>query len=211
MKEEFKPGTLVRFKCNEYAFARISCRLKKWDWLVPGYLGEGFYEIETTRLSIAHEDDLVLATPTGSDNDDRVFWDCDDSAEHLYWETPDEAVESFLDGLPCNDWPRMVTVYKYTRADVDAEFLHGSIVLGLLEDLDEHFRHETEDPTTPTVEMLAAERRFIDTVIKHYNPSVYKVTGQEEIDVASWVRKNTSWVEEEDVAETLRRLERVDE
>lgn len=143
-------------------------------------------------------------------NEHEEYWDCDDSVERLYWETPDEAVESFLDGLPCDEWPRTVTVYKYTKASVDVSFLYGSIVLGLLEGLDEHYLHESEDPTAPTEEMIAAERRFIDEVLKHYEASVYEITGQEEIDVASWVKENTTWIDEEDVAETLRQLEKTE-
>lgn len=41
----------------------ISDYKKSFGWLMPGYLGEGFYQIrrQDGREFIAHEDDLILA------------------------------------------------------------------------------------------------------------------------------------------------------
>ena len=41
---------------------RISDRLKSYDWRIPGYLGNGFYEVldSTGKAWVAHEDDLRL-------------------------------------------------------------------------------------------------------------------------------------------------------
>jgi len=70
MKAAFTAGTRVKFNIPDGALAVITDRLKSYGWRIPGYLGDGFYEIKTipdARLLIAHEDDLVLAPqPKGS-------------------------------------------------------------------------------------------------------------------------------------------------
>lgn len=62
MKVAFKPGTAVCFK-GDGARATIGYRLKSYDWKIPGYLGDGFYQIDMSNghSLIAHEDDLILA------------------------------------------------------------------------------------------------------------------------------------------------------
>lgn len=61
MKAVFKPDTLVRFRCQDGAIVRISYFCKSRDWLIPGYLGEGFYSvIHEGRELVAHENDLEL-------------------------------------------------------------------------------------------------------------------------------------------------------
>ena len=63
MREAFKPGTEVRFNIPDGALAVITDYCKSWDWRVPGYLGDGFYLIQTIpeqRRLVAHEDDLEL-------------------------------------------------------------------------------------------------------------------------------------------------------
>lgn len=66
MKTEFTPGTKVRWNIPDGGLAEITNAkpANKWDWKIPGYLGEGFYEVRTIpegRLLIAHEDDIILA------------------------------------------------------------------------------------------------------------------------------------------------------
>ena len=61
MKTFLKPGTKVRFKIPDSCLAKITDHKKSYDWKVPGYLGEGFYLIETipdNRKLVAHEDDI---------------------------------------------------------------------------------------------------------------------------------------------------------
>jgi hypothetical protein len=40
----------------------ISYRVKSYGWRIPGYLGDGFYEVldSTGKAWVAHEDDLRL-------------------------------------------------------------------------------------------------------------------------------------------------------
>ena len=61
MKTAFTPGTKVLTKYDQPA--TISFRLKSWDWKIPGYLGNGFYEVISVRgtAGVVHEDDLRLA------------------------------------------------------------------------------------------------------------------------------------------------------
>lgn len=60
MKAAFKAGTRVRF-ANNGAQATITDTCKTWDWKIPGYLGEGWYEVEVDgERWVAHEDDLLL-------------------------------------------------------------------------------------------------------------------------------------------------------
>lgn len=64
MKTEFTAGARVRFNIPDGGLAEITDRKKSWDWKVPGYLGEGFYEVKTIpegRLLIVREDEIVLA------------------------------------------------------------------------------------------------------------------------------------------------------
>jgi hypothetical protein len=72
MVEAFKPGVRVRFKIDGGALAVITddipvdpqTGVKKHDWKIPGYMGEGFYSIRTIpdqRHLIASQDDLELA------------------------------------------------------------------------------------------------------------------------------------------------------
>ena len=43
-------------------FGVISDRLKSWDWRIPGYLGDGFYEVIIgAQPFVVHEDDIELA------------------------------------------------------------------------------------------------------------------------------------------------------
>jgi hypothetical protein len=64
MKVAFTAGTRVRFNIPDGGLAVITDRLKCYGWRIPGYLGDGFYEVRTIpeqRVLITHEDDIVLA------------------------------------------------------------------------------------------------------------------------------------------------------
>jgi len=54
----FKPGTRVISVFG--GRGTISYRLKSYGWRVPGYLGDGFYEVidSTGKAWVSHEDDL---------------------------------------------------------------------------------------------------------------------------------------------------------
>jgi len=61
--KKFKAGDKVRFNVPGGGLAIISDYKRSWDWKVPGYLGEGFWQIKTVpdqRDMIALETDLVL-------------------------------------------------------------------------------------------------------------------------------------------------------
>jgi hypothetical protein len=66
MKTEFKAGvTVIHTASGEQV--NISNHCKSYDWRVPGYLGEGFYQvvllsgIHAGKERIVHEDELTLA------------------------------------------------------------------------------------------------------------------------------------------------------
>lgn len=71
MKTALKPGTRVKVKLSfpinwANREARVTDYCQVTDWLVPGYLGEGFYMLESIpdrQQLIAHEDDLTVLTP----------------------------------------------------------------------------------------------------------------------------------------------------
>jgi len=137
------------------------------------------------------------------------YWDCDDGATCLYHSELGDAVGDHLDSAPLDDWTRKLTVYKYEAVEVDATFLSGSIIESVLENLDAEFGNEACDPTEVTTEMMEAEQAFIKRVLELYSPLSYRVIGEEEIDVPTWVRENeTHWLKEEDVRNTLERLEK---
>jgi hypothetical protein len=76
MIKAFKPGAHVKFLLrwkdaegythldfDSGALCIITDRRKTWDWKVPGYLGDGFYEVlqlPEGKFYVAHEDDLFL-------------------------------------------------------------------------------------------------------------------------------------------------------
>ena len=62
MKTAFTPGTRVRFNIPDGSEATIDWKLKSYGWKIPGYLGNGFYEVDLPngKPLVAHEDDLVL-------------------------------------------------------------------------------------------------------------------------------------------------------
>jgi hypothetical protein len=66
MKEKFNEGVLVRFKFKDGslgAYAIITEPDRSPEWLMRGYIGEGFYHVTTVHKQlnlIAHEDDLVF-------------------------------------------------------------------------------------------------------------------------------------------------------
>lgn len=68
MIKAFTPGTRVSFYTGNSTQAKafISDYLKTYHWLVPGYLGDGFYHIITTtgKALIMYEDSLTLAPVT---------------------------------------------------------------------------------------------------------------------------------------------------
>jgi hypothetical protein len=66
----FTPYTKVVSKRSpEGPVMRITDRRKSFGWRIPGYLGEGFYEVEVIdlnsplvgRVFVCHEDDITLA------------------------------------------------------------------------------------------------------------------------------------------------------
>ena len=68
MKTAFTPDTRVSFETanGTRAKAFISHYLRSWDWRIPGYLGEGFYQLVTStgKTVVRLEDDLELAPVT---------------------------------------------------------------------------------------------------------------------------------------------------
>jgi len=63
MKDAFKPGTIVKFKIPNGAYAVITDYCKTIDWKVPGYLGEGFYHVKivpTQKGTVVQEDDIEV-------------------------------------------------------------------------------------------------------------------------------------------------------
>ena len=116
------------------------------------------------------------------------YWDCEDDAETLYYESKDEAIESYLDNI-VDDFPDEIYVYGYAKIEPKFSVLTGYVLEKTLEWLDEEYGPE-DDYTEPTDTMAEAEDVFIDAILKEYVSRRYQVVHKEVVYVEDWVREN---------------------
>jgi len=125
-----------------------------------------------------------------SDERKPILYSCDE-AEYLTHETPDAAIESYLDDFADGDLPETVDCYGWARLVVSADFL--SPLEGMLEALDEEYAGD--DPQEPTEAMLAAEKAFVAAVVAEYQPWQCEVVSRETINCREWIREHRPhWV-----------------
>lgn len=124
------------------------------------------------------------------------FWDTRDDAETLYYETIDEAIEMYLDGVESlKDVPEKITIYGYARMIVKPESLYGSVLEDFLENLDENYRADDEC-TEETDEMKSAEKEFIDKIVNLYESWSCEIVKTETVDRDDWIKKmRPDWVQ----------------
>lgn len=120
------------------------------------------------------------------------YWDCEEDTDILYYESMDEAIESYLDShLDLEDlWSTdTLTVYCFVPIYPTFQILRGYVIEKVLEWLDEEYGSE-DGYTEATDAMIEAEGIFIDVILKEYKPQRYKVAKKIEINVAEWVKEN---------------------
>lgn len=132
-------------------------------------------------------------------NNEIEYWDCEEDAEMLYYESMDEAIESYLDSqLDLEDiWSTYtLTVYGFVPSNPTKLKLEGNILETVLEWLDEEYGPD-DDYTKPTDAMIEAEDIFIEAILKEYRSRRYKAVEKVEINVAEWVKENRpDWLED---------------
>jgi len=102
-------------------------------------------------------------------NDEITYWDCDDACENLSHETPEEAVDDWLDSLSREEFDGLtgtVTVYGYRRMKI--RLTGESIATHIMEGLDEDFAGPDRDRTEPSSAIKAAADALCAAVHKDY-------------------------------------------
>jgi len=128
-----------------------------------------------------------------------VYWSCDPDAERLQADTPDEAIEEFLDCVDQEDWPENLMAVGYAPMSVSHHEPNPVRVLDdVLERLDEDYADPDGDPTEPTEIMIAAAKAFCAEVRAHYVPFACQSTGEKvEVNVQAWVREHRpDWLQQ---------------
>ena len=128
------------------------------------------------------------------------MYDCQDS-EELTCETPDEAVERYLDDCPPEEWPEVLHVMAWDRMEITEKArrrLAGFVLEHLCELLADDYAGD--DPPEPTEAMGAAALAFVDAVVPDYPVwRCERVCRDDEwVPVAAWVRaEHPEWIEED--------------
>jgi hypothetical protein len=124
------------------------------------------------------------------------FWDTNGEAETLFYETIDDAIEMYLDGVESlKGAPGKITVYGYARRVVKPDSFYGYVLGNLLERLDEDYRAD-DDYTKETDEMKSAEKEFVDTIVALYESWSCEIVKTETVDRDEWIKKmRPDWVQ----------------
>ena len=125
------------------------------------------------------------------------YWDCDEGAEVLDHTERDEAIEYCLHAMHPDPWPETLEVHGFARCpEPDAERYTGSVLEGLLVLLDEN--HGPPDYySAATDAMKAAERAFVEAVLKEYEVWRCYKARTETVNVAEWVREHCpGWLDD---------------
>jgi hypothetical protein len=132
-----------------------------------------------------------------------VYWSCDDAAEQLYHDDPDDAVEEFIDDFldpkmtpaeVLEAIPAEIDVYGYAR--MKPSISEETSLEHLLEVLDEEYGDPDDSSTEPTPAMLAAEKQFHEAVLREYESWACKKVCTKTVDSKEWIQKNRpDWLE----------------
>ena len=119
-----------------------------------------------------------------------VYWDCDETAEVLEWETLDEAIEHHLDGLAWSEQGLELSVYGWARKQVTAlDFSDPlNLLLESIRDNEEGLIGEDEgadDKATPA--MREAAKAFLDVVVSEFQPWCCEVIETRTVNVREWL------------------------
>jgi hypothetical protein len=132
--------------------------------------------------------------------DKIVFWD-NENAELLGFETLNEYVESFLDGVDEKDTPETIIVCGYAREKLpsknskDFKWDAESVLENLIERLDEDYGGE--DYTEMTNEMKEKAEKFVAEIYKLYPVWRCKIVKKEIVNTKEWIAKNRpDWLRE---------------
>lgn len=126
------------------------------------------------------------------DTHEEFLYTCDDGAERIDGSDPDDAIRQYLDNYAPGELPATVTLYRYRRGVVPND-IWGFVAERVLDTAIEYLDEEYGDPdeaTEPTEAMRVAATAFVDAMRTEYVPWNCELDGQEEIDVAKWVKEN---------------------
>ena len=115
-------------------------------------------------------------------------WDCDDSAEMLYHEDFDEAVEAFLDGQVEIYLGEEIEVYGYARMSVNKSVFAKVILESASDFLGDPYDGEDGHEQNEAIKTAAAT--FVETYLENYEPWACQIVKTKTVNVADWVKKN---------------------
>ena len=116
------------------------------------------------------------------------YWDCDDSAEMLYHEDFDEAVEAHLDDQVQLDLDEEIEVYGYARIIVNKSVFAKVILESASDFLSDSYDGEDGHEQNEAIKTAAAT--FVETYLENYEPWACQVVETKTVNVGDWVRKN---------------------
>lgn len=127
------------------------------------------------------------------------LWSCGDE-ERLIHETPDEAIEAFIDDCHPDDIEDIgeVTAYEFKRMDASGYLDAENIVRDCLDQLDEDLADPDGNNTMePTKTMISAAEKMIKVIESEYVSWAMEETGESvTVDAYEWVKENRSdWLE----------------
>jgi hypothetical protein len=143
-------------------------------------------------------DDTFNICGSSTDPTKPVFWTVDTSGEELQYETLDEAVEMYLDGLSPEQTPEVITAFGYARTDLSKEWsdLPEFVVETVIERLDEEYGDPFSSGFPITDRMRKAAAVFAEVILREYEPWACIPVCQQEIDTQVWIReKRPHWLE----------------
>jgi hypothetical protein len=120
-----------------------------------------------------------------------IYWACDEP-EKLICTTPNDAIESYLEGV--EKPPETVHLAGYTRMPVA---FSGSPLDYVLERLDEDHGDPDGVPDDPTEKMKAAEAAFIAAVLAEYKGHWCEDVYHEDVNARGWLAEHDpEWLKE---------------
>lgn len=123
-----------------------------------------------------------------------VFWDCDRDAYELSWEDQDEAIEYYLNEMEPAERPDELDVYGWARIPVTPDNIPSPLdaVLDRMAENDDLclFGEDEEPGDKVTQAMRAAEKVFVDVVVREFKSWSCEVVQITKINVKEWLKEH---------------------